>query len=144
MGPDAEKQVTEVRETTTGTGAGAPVTPTTNDTVTRQTVATATTVPSSVVATRVVYYLGGALIALLLVRLILALLGANTDNAFASFIFGLSYPFVYPFFGLFGYEPSAGASTLELGTLTAIVVYGLLTVGIAKLLTLGSAHKDEV
>lgn len=88
------------------------------------------------IVARVIYYIGGAVMALLAVRLILALLGANRGNPFADFIFDLSAVFAWPFFGLFSYEPQYGVSTLELGTVVAIIIYGLLTVGIAQLVTL--------
>lgn len=130
---DGDKQTTEVREKTEQVG---------DTEITKQSVATSDTAPSGVVAQQVVYYIGGAIILLLALRLVLALLGANRDNAFADFIFSFSGFFAWPFFGLFAYEPQAGVSTFELGTLVAIIVYGIVTVGIAKLFTLGSRQAD--
>lgn len=129
----ADQQKTEVRETTTTTP---------DESTTRQTARTDDRVPGNVVAQRVVYYLGGALLALLALRFILQLLGANEGNGFVDFIYGLSFVFVSPFFGIFGTEPTYGASQLETSTLVAIIVYGLLTVGVAKLFTLGSRRAD--
>lgn len=123
---DQERQVTEVRQTNEQVG---------NQTVQRESVATTHEVSSTVVAQRVVYYIGGAIIALLALRFILALLGAAEGAAFVDFIYGLSAIFVAPFFGIFG-EPTYGASQLETSTLVAMIVYALLTVGIAKLFTL--------
>lgn len=93
-------------------------------------------VPGPVLAQRIVWYIGGALLILLALRFILALLGANRANQFADLIFSLSAPFVAPFFGLFAYEPVYGQFAFELGTLVAIAVYAALTAGIAKLFTL--------
>lgn len=131
MEDDQQKsqQTTEVQETNRVDPAGG--------SVTKQTVTTTdqspSTAPSSVIAERLVYYLGGAIMLLLLVRFVLALLGANRDNPFAVFVFDVSGVFAWPFFGLFNYEPAYGASVFELGTVVAILVYAILTVGIAKL-----------
>src|SRR5579871_60661 len=50
---------------------------------------------------RVIWFIAGILLVLLAFRFALALLGANTSNAFANFIFNTSHPFVAPFFSLF-------------------------------------------
>lgn len=90
------------------------------------------------VAARLVYLIGGVIIALLALRFLLALLGANPDNAFANFIYTVSHPFAAPFFGLFSYDQTLGSSRFELGTLVAMVVYALLTGLLARLVTIGS------
>lgn len=95
------------------------------------------------VAGRAVSLIGGIIMALLAIRFLLALLGANAGNAFANFIYDVSHPFVQPFFGLFNYEPSFSRSHFELATLVAIVVYALVTYLLVKLVTIGS-HRDEV
>ncbi len=134
MDEQDQQQTTEVRETTTrNAGGNAASKQTVTSTSSNAAVQTA---PGPVIAARVVYYLGGALTLLLVVRFILALFGANRDNPFASFIFDISAVFVWPFFGLFNYEPSYGTSQLELGTVVAIIIYAILTIGIAKLFTL--------
>ena len=123
---DEKHEVTEVRETNVQDGP-------TN--VQRQAVTHAESAPSGVLARRVVYYIGGVIVALLAVRFLLQLLGAAEGNAFVDFIYGLSAIFVWPFYGIFG-EPTYGASQFETSTLVAIIVYGLLTIGIGKLFTL--------
>lgn len=125
---DREEQVTEVQQTTDRVG---------DTNVARERVVTTEAVPSNVMAQRVVRYIGGVIIALLALRFILALLGAAEGNAFVDFVYGLSALFVAPFFGIFG-EPTYGASQFETSTLVAIIVYALLTVGIAKLFALNS------
>jgi hypothetical protein len=92
----------------------------------------------SVVAERVVWYITGVIIALLALRLILQLLGANQGNAFVDLVYGLSGVFAAPFFGMFSYEPSYGVSFFEVSTFVAILIYALLGWGIARLFTLGS------
>lgn len=95
---------------------------------------------SNVVARRVVYYIGGVIVTLIALRFVLLLLGANQGSGFVDFIYALSGIFVVPFNGIFG-EPTFGATYFETSSLVAIVVYGLLTVGIGKLFTLGSARR---
>jgi len=85
-------------------------------------------------AERVVYYISGVLLALLAFRFVLSLLGANRANGFADFIYGATYPFVAPFFGLFGYKVEYGVSRVEIETLVAMAVYALIAYGIAKMI----------
>lgn len=122
-----DQQTTEVRQTNERVG---------NDNVRRETVARRSSVPGAVVARRVIYYIGGVIIALLALRFLFLLLGANQGSAFVDFIYGLSGIFVAPFSGIFG-EPTFGVSYFETSSLVAIVIYALLTIGIGKLLTLG-------
>lgn len=101
-------------------------------------------VPGSVLAARVVWYIAGVIIALLALRLVLQLLGANEGNAFVDLVYGLSGVFAAPFFGMFNYEPSYGVSYFEVSTFVAILIYALLGWGIAKLFTLGSNRSVDV
>ncbi|RWZ79604.1 MAG: hypothetical protein EOT04_00965 [Candidatus Chaera renei] len=101
------------------------------------------TVSGPVFAERLVYYLGGAVLTLLLLRFLLALLGANRANPFADLVFGLSYPLVWPFFGLFSFQPSYGNATFESATLVAMVVYGIFITGLAKVFTLHRRDRGE-
>jgi len=90
--------------------------------------------PTSIAA-KIVSIIGGLIMGVLALRFILSLLGANRDNAFADLVYGISYPFAAPFFGLFGYTPTYGDARLEFETLFAIGVYALLTWLITRLLT---------
>ena len=74
----------------------------------------------------IVYFLFGALELLLAVRVILHLIGANAGNGFASFINGLSAPFVALFASLVQNPALSGTSVLEVTTLIAMIVYGIL------------------
>lgn len=125
---DEEKQVTEVRETR-------------GDGVSRRSVATSSSASTSIVVARVIYWIGGALIALLVLRFLFQLFGASQASPFVDFIYSLSAMFVWPFNGIFG-EPTYGVSHFDSATLVAIVIYGLVTIGVAKLFTLGSARAD--
>lgn len=98
----------------------------------------------STLAERVIYLLGGILITLLALRVLLSLLGANRENAFADLIYGITYPFVAPFFGLFGYTVEYGVSRFEIETLVAIVVYLALTAMLAWVVTLGRSNRSAL
>jgi hypothetical protein len=89
------------------------------------------------VISRIVWFIAGVIIILLSFRFILSLLGANTTNSFANFIYTTSHPFVAPFFSLFSYNPSYGASRFELYTLVAILVYAVLAWIISALVNIG-------
>lgn len=96
------------------------------------------------VAARVVWFIAGIIIALLALRFILSLLGANRSNAFANFIYDTSHPFVAPFFGLFSYDNiNYGVSRFEVYTLIAIVVYALIAYGLARLLTINRPEHSD-
>ena len=81
---------------------------------------------------QLVYWVFGLIEGLILIRFILKALGANPSAGFAQFIYGITAPLVAPFIGLFG-NPSAQGSVLELHSITALIVYGLLAWLIAKL-----------
>lgn len=88
------------------------------------------------VVEKTIWFLYGLLLVLLGFRFVLALLGANSSNSFANFIYKTSHPFVAPFFSLFSYRQVYGVSHFEIYTLVAIVVYSVVAWGIARLLTL--------
>lgn len=100
-----------------------------------QTTSTRSRVSGGTLAKRIVYYIGGVIIAIIALRFILLLLGANQGSGFVDFVYGLSGIFVAPFVGIFG-DPKFGVSYVEVSSIVAIVVYALLTIGIGKLFTL--------
>jgi hypothetical protein len=81
---------------------------------------------------QLVYWIFGLIEGLVAVRFVLKALGANPSAGFAEFIYGITAPLVAPFYGLFG-NPSAQGSVLELHSIVALIVYGLLAWLIAKL-----------
>lgn len=89
-----------------------------------------------VLASRVVWFVAGVIIALLAFRFVLMLAGANRGSGFVDFIYNVSYPFAAPFFGIFNYHTTYGTSRVELTTLVAIAVYALIAWGIERLLTI--------
>lgn len=133
MAPDEDKQTTEVRETNERQG---------NTKIHRQTVATSSSVDGVLILGRIVYYIAGVIVTLLVLRIILLLLGANQGSPFVDLIYSVSGAFAWPFFGIFNYQPTYGQSTFEISSLVAIVIYALLAVGIVKLLTLAKPTND--
>jgi len=130
---EEEKQTTEVRETNTSNGGTE---------VHRRTVTQQTPTSGVVIFQRVVWYITGAIIVLLLMRVILQLLGANDSAGFVSFVYSLSGMLAAPFFGIFSYEPSYGKSYLEVSTIVAIIVYYIVGWGIANLATITRPHEE--
>jgi YggT family protein len=128
-------QIQEVEETTTRDGVPVQTTRrvTTSDTASDERAVAATRAGDSTVE-RIIYFLVGLVAVILAARFVLSLLGANRSNGFANLIYGISYPFVAPFFGLFGYEVEYGRSRFEVETLVAIAVYAVIGYGLVKLI----------
>ncbi len=74
---------------------------------------------------RGMFFLVTALEILLILRFILKFANANPDNLFATVIYSWSSPFVAPFTNLFT-NIDFGGSVLEINTITAMIIYGLL------------------
>ncbi len=88
-------------------------------------------------AERVIWFIAGIIMALLALRFVLSLLGANPGNGFANFIYDTSHPLVSPFFNLFNYNViDYGVSRFELYTLFAMIVYAIAAWILAELVTL--------
>lgn len=82
--------------------------------------------------TQVVWYILGILEALLAIRFILKLLGANPNAGFSDFIYSVTFPFAAPFLNVFGITQVEG-SVLEWTTLLAMLVYWLIAIAIIRL-----------
>lgn len=94
---------------------------------------------SRLTAQNVVYYILGLIEAILLLRFILKLFGANPTSGFVDFIYDFSSIFVAPFRGIFSTPTAEGdivESVFETSTLIAMIVYALVAYGIARLLTI--------
>jgi hypothetical protein len=84
----------------------------------------------------ITYFLFGALELLLAVRVILQLVGVNAENGFASFIYGLSAPFVALFASLLQNPTLGGASVLEITTIIAMLVWAIVAWLVGRLIWL--------
>ena len=82
-------------------------------------------------ATQLVWLVFGILEVLILLRIMLKALGANAASPIASFIYGFTDLFLWPFQGLTG-TPATGGMVLEISSLIAVVVYALIAYALAK------------
>jgi len=82
--------------------------------------------------TQLIWLAFGLVEALIAMRIVLKLMGANPASLFAAVIYDASYIFLFPFEGLVG-TPAAGGVVLELSSIIAMVVYALLAWGIGRL-----------
>jgi tetrahydromethanopterin S-methyltransferase subunit F len=133
MNGDQEKKTTEVRNTNEQVG---------DTNIRRQTVESSKKISTSVILQRIIYYVAGVVVALLVFRIVLLLLAANQGSPFVDFIYSLSGFFAWPFYGIFSYQPAYGQSIFEISSVVAVLVYALVAVGLAKLLTLTSDHDE--
>ncbi len=86
--------------------------------------------------TQIVWYIFYVIETILLFRFILKLIGANPGAGFTEFIYGLSYPFVYPFLYVVQ-SPRIAGSVIEWTTLLAMLVYWVVAWGIVRLIVMG-------
>lgn len=81
-------------------------------------------------------FLFGALEALIGLRILLKLIEANPNNAFASAVYNFTGLFVAPFNSLIGNPSAAGGRVLEITSVVAIVVYALIAWALVRLVWL--------
>lgn len=74
---------------------------------------------------QIIWLLFGGLEALIGIRVILMLIGANPGNWFAAFVYQLTQLFLWPFQNLIA-NPSFQNMTLEVTSIIAMIVYALL------------------
>jgi len=75
----------------------------------------------------------GILEALLALRFMLKLIGANPDSPIAALIYGFTSLFLFPFKGLVG-TPAAGNMVLEISTVIAMVIYALIAWALERII----------
>jgi len=84
-------------------------------------------------ATQIVWLLFGVLEALIALRIMLKLFGANPASPVAAFLYGFTDLFLWPFTGLLG-TPQAAGMVLELSSVVALVVYALIAWALERLI----------
>jgi len=94
-------------------------------------------------AMEIIYLVFGIIDAVLLIRLVLKLLGANAHAGFAQFIYGLTDFFLVPFKGLLPTVVS-GQSVLELSLIFAILIYSLIALGLVRLVAISLSRSVMV
>ncbi|MBI5353845.1 MAG: YggT family protein [Chloroflexi bacterium] len=86
-------------------------------------------------ATQLIWLLFGVLEALIALRIGLMLVGANPGSPIVALIYGFTNLFLFPFAGLIG-SPSAGNMVLELSSMFAMLIYGLIAWAIERVVWL--------
>jgi hypothetical protein len=76
-------------------------------------------------ATQLIWLLLGILEALIALRIGLKLIGANPASLVVALIYGITDLFLFPFTNLVG-SPAAGNMVLELSSMFAMLIYGLV------------------
>lgn len=76
-------------------------------------------------ATELIWLLLGILEALIAIRIALKLIGANPESLIVALIYGLTNLFLFPFFGVVE-SPTYGNMVLELSSMFAMLIYGLV------------------
>jgi hypothetical protein len=76
-------------------------------------------------ATQLIWLLFGILEVLIALRIALMLIGANPNSPIVALIYGFTYLFLFPFNGLVA-SPTAGNMVLELSSMFAMLIYGLI------------------
>lgn len=83
--------------------------------------------------TQVIWLLFGFLEALIGIRIILKLIGANPAAFFSQIIYGVTEVFLWPFSGLVP-NPGVGAFQLEVSSIFGMIVYALIAWGLTRLI----------
>src|SRR5512143_484845 len=86
-------------------------------------------------ATQLIWLLFGVLEALIALRIGLKLIGANPDSPIVALIYGFTNLFLFPFTGMVG-SPTAGNMVLELSSMFAMLIYGLIGWAVERLVWL--------
>jgi len=86
-------------------------------------------------ATELIWLMFGILEALIALRIGLNLIGANPGSPIVDLIYGFTNLFLFPFTGVVG-SPTAGNMQLELSSLFAMVIYGLVAWALERIVWL--------
>lgn len=91
---------------------------------------------ASLAVERVLWWALGSVEIILLFRMVFAAFGAVGGNMLTSFVYAISYPFVWPFFYLFNTldRISVTSPTFELETLAAMAFYYIVIYIITELI----------
>jgi hypothetical protein len=83
-------------------------------------------------ATQLIWLFLGILEVLIALRVMFRLIGVNSENLFASFLYGVTYLFVLPFETLIG-APAVGNMVFEVSSIIAMIVYLLMAYGLERI-----------
>jgi len=94
-------------------------------------------------AAQAVNYVLGVIELFLAFRFFLLLLGANSSNAFVSFVYAVSGLFVAPFKGIFS-NSVQGVAVFDWATVLAMIVYAVIAYAVVNLIAAAQADDDDV
>ncbi len=83
--------------------------------------------------TQVIWLLFGFLEALIGIRIVLKMIGANPAAYFSQIIYGVTEVFLWPFNGLTA-NPAVGPFVLEVTSIVGLIVYALIAWGLTRLI----------
>jgi uncharacterized protein YggT (Ycf19 family) len=89
----------------------------------------------------IIYVILGIVVALIILRVVLKALAANTGASFTSFVYGLTNPLVAPFQGIFSTPHTGNGSVFELSSVVAVIVYALIAWAIVRLASLAGRRR---
>lgn len=89
----------------------------------------------------IIYVILGIVVALIILRVVLKALAANTGASFTSFVYGITNPLVAPFQGIFSTPHTGNGSVFELSSIVAIIVYALIAWAIVRLASLAGRRR---
>lgn len=90
---------------------------------------------------QVIWLLFGFLEALIAIRIVLRMIGANPGAFFTQVVYGTTDVFLWPFAGITA-NPGVSAYTLELTSIIAMIVYALIAWGLTRLIWVLFYHPD--
>jgi hypothetical protein len=82
---------------------------------------------------QVIWLLFGFLLALIGLRVVLKVIGANAAAAFAQLVYSVTDVFLWPFAGI-TYNPTFGPIQFEFSSVLAMIVYALIAWGLTRLI----------
>ena len=82
-------------------------------------------------ATQLIWLLFGILEVLIALRIALMLIGANPGSPIVALMYGFTYLFLFPFNGLVA-SPTSGNMVLEISSMFAMLIYGLIAWGLER------------
>lgn len=85
--------------------------------------------------TQLVWLMFGILEALIALRIGLKLIGANPESPIVALIYGFTFLFLFPFEGLVA-SPIFGNMVLELSSMFAMLIYGLIAWAVERVIWL--------
>ena len=95
---------------------------------------------------RLVWLVFGVIQALIVIRIVLLLLGANEANAIVAFVLGVTDPLVEPFRGMFNLDQVSGASgsALDVAAIVALVAWTLVEALVLAIVGLADRRRATV